>query len=403
MSDEKRGSETFDSEKFLRRLERERRLKEIEQSFQNIAEEAQKKQDDIYSNVFTEKGQEETLASHGSIESNNNFQASQNTTDNTQNGIFSRMTDMISPSRQKLVQNQSIEMSPTGVSSFPGMEPVGGAKRGKNAFWNNDGPGIAARMSNARVQNTIIHSFFSVRANSKKIIIGLLAFCFIILLSVTLANVKKSPHADVLSESGWRKLEEIKSTLVDKGVNRKKLDDKTSSHFDAIVWLSQEATEYSQTFVNDRRLLVERFTLLVFYYSTRTAADPWKNEANWLTKGVSICLWRGIDCERLESDDEDTIEVVVHIDLSSNNLSGTISDEISKLSSLKTLRLSDNRLEGNVPASLGELKHLETFEVGENRLSGQMPSSVCDLKEFRLTDIITDCAGFSCSCCNECG
>jgi len=160
MSDEKRGSETFDSEKFLRRLERERRLKEIEQSFQNIAEEAQKKQDDIYSNVFTEKGQEETLASHGSIESNNNFQASQNTTDNTQNGIFSRMTDMISPSRQKLVQNQSIEMSPTGVSSFPGMEPVGGAKRGKNAFWNNDGPGIAARMSNARVQNTIIHSFF---------------------------------------------------------------------------------------------------------------------------------------------------------------------------------------------------------------------------------------------------
>ncbi len=323
--------------------------------------------------------------------------------DDTDNGIFSRISEMISsPSRQNLVQQQTIEMSPTGVSSFPEIEPIGVTKKGRNPYFNNDGPGIGARMTNARVQDTIIQSFFSARQNSRKIIIGILLLCFIILLSVTLADIKKSSQSAVLSDEGWRKLGQIKSLLVDENVDKNKLNDDSSVYFDAIVWLAEEATNYTQTFMNDSRLLVERFVLLAFYYSTRSTEDPWKNENNWLTKGKSICLWKGVVCEAVERDDGGVIEVVVDINLSSNNLSGTIIDEIAQLTDLRTLRLSNNRLKGNVPASLGELKSLETFEVGENFLTGTMPSSVCNLKDFELTDIITDCAGFSCSCCDEC-
>jgi len=401
MSSENKRDESFDSEKFLRRLERERRLKEIEQSFNNIAEEAQKKQDDIYSNVFTEKGQEETLASHSNMEINTNLQ-SPNIEDSKDKGVFSRVVGMISPNREKEAHMQTIELSPTGVSSFPETEPVRVSKKGRNAFWDKDGPGIGSRMTNATVQDTIIHTFFTVRANSKKIIIGILLFCFIILLSVTLVDIKKSSQSRVLSEEGWRKLEEIKTILVDKNVEKKKLDDKKSHHFDAIFWLAEEATTYTDMFVKDRRLLMERFVLLVLYYSTRVEG-PWENEYDWLTKKKSICDWRKVVCENVAGVDEDRVDAVVEINLSSNKLSGTIIDEISKLTHLKILKLSNNRLTGNVPASFGQLKSLEILEVGENLLTGEMPTSVCDLEDFeKLTVIATDCSGYWCRCCNTC-
>ena len=54
----------FDADRLSRRLERERRLKEIELSFQNIAEESKQKQNDIFNNVFTEEGQEQMMVNH---------------------------------------------------------------------------------------------------------------------------------------------------------------------------------------------------------------------------------------------------------------------------------------------------------------------------------------------------
>ncbi len=56
--------ETQTIDLFLRRLERERKLRQIERKYQNIAEEAKQTQEDIYINVFTEKGQEETFATY---------------------------------------------------------------------------------------------------------------------------------------------------------------------------------------------------------------------------------------------------------------------------------------------------------------------------------------------------
>lgn len=413
MSHENEKTEGFNSDRFLRRLERERRLKEIEQSFENIAEEAQKKQDDIYSTVFTEKGQEHALANHSDAEGSKMFIQTKPEYNNNANSMFSRVTDMIAPAKEKRVhQHPTFEMSPTGVSSFPEIGPIGVAKKGTSAYWQKDGPGVGARMTSARVQGTILNSFFTVRANSKKFIIGFLLLLFVIVLSVTLADLRGNPVQGVhLSEEGWEKLRMIKPVLMNQSVDERKLDDRKSAHFASLVWLADEA-DIAQTSIADidERTLLERFVLLVFYHSTISATKSWTSKYNWLTKGLSVCEWGEVVCTRLENENEDDgpgTKVVTTINMSKNGLVGTITDEISKLKQLQFLRLSGNKLEGKVPSSLGQLKLLETLDLGNNDLTGEVPDSLCDLRQEEvLSKLISDCGGsgadIECECCTEC-
>ncbi|CAL5398439.1 hypothetical protein CsSME_00021640 [Camellia sinensis var. sinensis] len=74
-----------------------------------------------------------------------------------------------------------------------------------------------------------------------------------------------------------------------------------------------------------------------------------------------------------------TLELVNVIDLSSNNLSGEIPEEIANLSDLGTLNLSRNQLTGKIPKKIGELRWLETLDLSSNHLSGSIPSTMSAL------------------------
>ncbi|KAI8021572.1 Receptor-like protein EIX2 [Camellia lanceoleosa] len=74
-----------------------------------------------------------------------------------------------------------------------------------------------------------------------------------------------------------------------------------------------------------------------------------------------------------------TLELVNVIDLSSNNLSGEIPEEIANLSDLGTLNLSRNQLTGKIPKKIGELRWLETLDLSSNHLSGSIPSTMSSL------------------------
>ncbi|CAJ2669116.1 unnamed protein product [Trifolium pratense] len=67
------------------------------------------------------------------------------------------------------------------------------------------------------------------------------------------------------------------------------------------------------------------------------------------------------------------------IDLSSNNLSGTIPFEISKLTALRFLNLSRNHLNGEIPNDMGNMKLLESLDLSLNKISGEIPQSLSDL------------------------
>ncbi|XP_054811784.1 receptor-like protein EIX1 isoform X2 [Prosopis cineraria] len=71
--------------------------------------------------------------------------------------------------------------------------------------------------------------------------------------------------------------------------------------------------------------------------------------------------------------------LVCSIDISSNNMSGTLPSEIVSLAELRSLNLSHNQFEGNIPKEIGNLKQLESLDLASNRLSGEIPQSMVGL------------------------
>ncbi|CAL9137572.1 unnamed protein product [Musa acuminata var. zebrina] len=67
------------------------------------------------------------------------------------------------------------------------------------------------------------------------------------------------------------------------------------------------------------------------------------------------------------------------IDLSNNNLSGNIPEELGNLHGLRSLNLSRNYLIGQIPRSIDGMKQLEVLDLSRNNLSGAIPSGLATL------------------------
>ncbi|OAY79351.1 LRR receptor-like serine/threonine-protein kinase ERL2 [Ananas comosus] len=74
-----------------------------------------------------------------------------------------------------------------------------------------------------------------------------------------------------------------------------------------------------------------------------------------------------------------TIYLLKIMDLSKNNLSGQIPEEIISLASLLSLNLSENHLTGKIPERLGDMRSLESLDLSLNELQGAIPQSLSDL------------------------
>ncbi|KAH7854740.1 hypothetical protein Vadar_017280 [Vaccinium darrowii] len=77
-----------------------------------------------------------------------------------------------------------------------------------------------------------------------------------------------------------------------------------------------------------------------------------------------------------------TLEFLANVDLSSNNLVGSIPKEITNLSGLRGLNLSHNHLTGKIPNNIGRLKSLESLDFSVNLLSGIIPQSISGLNSL---------------------
>nr|VDD59362.1 unnamed protein product [Brassica oleracea] len=75
------------------------------------------------------------------------------------------------------------------------------------------------------------------------------------------------------------------------------------------------------------------------------------------------------------------------LDLSSNELSGSIPDEIGDLQNIRSLNLSSNRLTGSIPDSFSKLKGLESLDVSNNKLSDSIPPLLADLNSLGVFNI----------------
>lgn len=82
--------------------------------------------------------------------------------------------------------------------------------------------------------------------------------------------------------------------------------------------------------------------------------------------------WEGLSCVFKEFD----APIIIGLNLSSSNLKGSISTDISNLKSLQSLDLSNNDLSGVVPEFLSSMTSLRFLNLNNNNFSGTIPPTL---------------------------
>ena len=149
------------------------------------------------------------------------------------------------------------------------------------------------------------------------------------------------------------------------------LDAKGTAQNLALRWL----TDFDPAnLATDDDALFQRYALAVFYFSTYLNANlhdkisgvpeegGWLKMDNWMSdKG--ICLWYGVTCpphlhEGAEVSQYNENSDVLKLNLTDNNVAGTIPSEIRALENLKALDLGKNMITGTLPKAILSLNYL---------------------------------------------
>ena len=111
----------------------------------------------------------------------------------------------------------------------------------------------------------------------------------------------------------------------------------------------------------------QRQALINIY--NKTGGDEWTRKTNWKSS-KPLEEWQGV----LVKEDE-----VIALLLPFNNLSGTIpSDDIVCLAGLKKINLSSNNLSGSISETFADLDELKFLSLSRNNLSGTIPEVLCE-------------------------
>lgn len=121
--------------------------------------------------------------------------------------------------------------------------------------------------------------------------------------------------------------------------------------------------------------------LLDFYRAMSTPSDPWHQSLGWdeaynstlSSPGnvvvTSCCTWYGISCN-------DALDTITSLQLSNNNLRGTLLDEdawVQKLPNMSVIDLSLNAIVGTLPPSFVNFTSLTAFTMEATSISGTLP------------------------------
>ncbi len=137
-----------------------------------------------------------------------------------------------------------------------------------------------------------------------------------------------------------------------------------------------QATPVSMTSSSASISALEISALETLY--NQTGGSHWENAEGWLSE-LSPCQWYGVTCRGGK---------IVALELTNNQLSGTIPAEIGQLAYLENLDLRNNQLSGNIPSTLGNLSNLRQLYLSGNRqLSGPIPPELGNLSKLEILEL----------------
>jgi kinase len=101
---------------------------------------------------------------------------------------------------------------------------------------------------------------------------------------------------------------------------------------------------------------------------------------DWIQSDDSPCGWKGITCDQ-------SSKLVVAVDLSSGNLSGSFPSVVCRLPHLRNLSLAYNNIGGKLSPNLSMCRRLEHLDLSQNLFVGDLPDFISDLSELKYLDL----------------
>jgi len=144
----------------------------------------------------------------------------------------------------------------------------------------------------------------------------------------------------------------------------------------------------------DDRFFIQRYVIALIHFS---ALDDLWSTSSWLSHRTTVCKYEEIQCN--------TAGEVTQLNLAKKSIAGKVLNrllpkEIKLLTKLSRIDLSDNQIQGSVPIELESLINLESLILKGNELTGTVPSKVCSICTLRTLEV--DCDKITCSCCSAC-
>lgn len=174
------------------------------------------------------------------------------------------------------------------------------------------------------------------------------------------------------------------------------LENSTTPQHKAICWLLKETVDE----IVDSSI-IQRYILAVIYFSTN--GKQWENDSGWRIE-KNECEWYGIECKIFDgvvsglnltaNNLEGTLPTEIgelkgldYIDLGSNRLKGFFPVEIAKLQNVRRINLSKNNFQGNIPSEIRHVKVLNELFLSSNQFTGTIPSEVGNLNKIKIMDL----------------
>lgn len=116
-------------------------------------------------------------------------------------------------------------------------------------------------------------------------------------------------------------------------------------------------------------------------FHTTTIGANWINKWD-ISKKPCPCIgnWHGVECDRKGH--------IVKIDLSFNNLNGSLPASLSALTHLISIKLHSNFISGIIPKEYGQLKSLKHLHLHQNQLTPPVgmplvPQEISNMEQLR--------------------
>ncbi|KAH9301085.1 hypothetical protein KI387_012668 [Taxus chinensis] len=102
--------------------------------------------------------------------------------------------------------------------------------------------------------------------------------------------------------------------------------------------------------------------------------------SNWSLSDDSPCRWTGITCDPGSN-------LVVGVDLSNGNLTGSFPTAFCRLTHLRNLSLANNNIGGRLSPNLSRCRQIEHLDLSQNLFVGDLPDFISELAELKYLDL----------------